>query len=145
MQIGTAAKASGVSAKMIRHYEAIGLIQSGARQTNGYRDYDSRDVYELRFIRSARDLGFSLDEIRTLLDLWRNKGRSSRDVHQLAAKHLSDIEGKIVELQAMAATLRELLHACNGDSRPDCPILDGLGRKTAKIIPNQRGNENPFG
>lgn len=136
MQIGPAAKASGVSAKMIRHYEAIGLIQSGARQTNGYRDYDSRDVHELRFIRSARDLGFSLDEIRTLLDLWRDKGRSSRDVHQLAARHLTEIEDKIVELQAMAATLRELLHACKGDSRPDCPILDGIGRKTTKVTPN---------
>lgn len=131
MQIGTAAEASGVSAKMIRHYEAIGLIPSGARRINGYRDYDSRDVHELRFIRSARDLGFSLDEIRTLLDLWRNKDRNSRDVHQLAARHLADIERKIVELQAMAATLRELLHACHGDARPDCPILAGLSGKTS--------------
>lgn len=126
MQIGTAAGASGVSAKMIRHYEAIGLIPSGARRMNGYRDYDGRDIHELRFIRSARDLGFSLDEIRALLDLWRNRARTSRDVHQLAANHLHGIESKIVELQAMARTLRELLGACHGDERPDCPILDGL-------------------
>ncbi|KAF0227424.1 MAG: MerR family transcriptional [Beijerinckiaceae bacterium] len=130
MQIGTAAEASGVSAKMIRHYEAIGLIASGARRTNGYRDYDARDIHELRFIRSARDLGFSLDEIRTLLDLWRNKDRNSRDVHHLAAEHLADIEGKIVELQAMATTLRDLLEACHADARPDCPILAGLSGKT---------------
>jgi MerR family transcriptional regulator, copper efflux regulator len=130
MQIGAAAEASGVSAKMIRHYEAIGLIASGARRTNGYRDYDGRDLHELRFIRSARDLGFSLEEIRTLLDLWRNKNRSSRDVHHLAAEHLADIEGKIVELQAMAATLRDLLEACHADARPDCPILAGLSGKT---------------
>lgn len=127
MQIGEAAKASGVSAKMIRHYEAIGLIISGARRGNGYRDYDSRDTHELRFIRSARDLGFSLDEIQTLLDLWRDKNRNSRDVHDLAARHLADIDRRIIELQAMANTLRDLLAACHGDERPDCPILSGLG------------------
>lgn len=127
MQIGAAAEASGVSAKMIRHYESIGLIANGARRDNGYRDYDQRDVHELRFIRSARDLGFSLEEIRALLDLWRNKARSSRDVHSLAARHLHQIETKITELQAMAQTLRQLLQACHSDERPECPILDGLG------------------
>lgn len=126
MQIGLAAKASGVSAKMIRHYEAVELIGGSARRDNGYRDYDEREVHELRFIRSARDLGFSLGEIRTLLDLWRNKARSSRDVHSFASRHLRDIEAKIAELQAMAGTLRQLLRACHGDARPECPILEGL-------------------
>lgn len=126
MQIGAAAKASGVSAKMIRHYEAIGLISNGARRDNGYRDYDERDIHELRFIRSSRDLGFSLEEIRALLDLWRDRTRSSKDVHRLAARHLADVEAKVAELQAMAQTLRHLLSACHGDARPDCPILEGL-------------------
>lgn len=126
MQIGEAARESGVSAKMIRHYEAIGLIAEGARRDNGYRDYDSRDVHELRFVRASRDLGFSLEEIRALLDLWRDRGRSSRDVHHLAANHLREVEAKITELQAMAKTLRQLLAACHGDARPECPILEGL-------------------
>lgn len=126
MQIGAAARESGVSAKMIRHYEALGLIANGARRDNGYRDYDAHDVHELRFIRASRDLGFSLEEIRALLDLWRDRDRSSRDVHRLAGKHLAEIEAKIAELQAMAKTLRQLLSACHGDSRPECPILEGL-------------------
>lgn len=126
MQIGVAANASGVSAKMIRHYEAIGLIANGARRQNGYRDYDQRDVHELGFIRSARDLGFSLEEIRALLNLWRDRARASKDVHALAARHLADVEAKIGELQAMAKTLRQLLDACHGDARPDCPILEKL-------------------
>ncbi len=138
MQIGTAANASGVSTKMIRHYETIGLIANGARRDNGYRDYDERDIHELRFIRSARDLGFSLEEIRALLDLWRDRARSSRDVHSLAARHLHEIEAKITELQAMASTLRQLLGACHGDTRPECPILDGLGGSTTRFIPLAR-------
>lgn len=136
MQIGTTAEASGVSAKMIRHYEAIGLIASGARRVNGYRDYGSRDVHELRFIRSARDLGFSLDEIRTLLDLWRNKARSSKDVHALAVHHRNEIEAKITELQSMANTLHQLIGGCHGDSRPECPILDSLGGTTTRVASN---------
>jgi Cu(I)-responsive transcriptional regulator len=135
MQIGTAADASGVSTKMIRHYEAIGLIANGARRGNGYRDYEERDVHELRFIRSSRDLGFSLEEIRALLDLWRDRSRSSRDVHSLAARHLNEIESKITELQAMARTLRQLIGDCHGDARPECPILDGLGGTTARAVP----------
>jgi len=145
MQIGTAANTSGVSAKMIRHYEAIGLIANGARRDNGYRDYDERDVHELRFIRSARDLGFSLEEIRALLDLWRDRARSSRDVHALAARHLHEIETKIAELQAMARTLRQLLGAYHGDARPECPILDGLGGTTTRVAPGYRGSEIPLG
>jgi Cu(I)-responsive transcriptional regulator len=128
MQIGDIAKASGVSAKMIRHYEAIGLIAAGARRSNGYRDYGARDAHELRFIRASRDLGFSLENIRELLDLWRDKGRHSRDVHALAATHLGVIESRISELEAIATSLRGLLAACHGDDRPDCPILDDLER-----------------
>jgi Cu(I)-responsive transcriptional regulator len=127
MQIGSAAEASGVSAKMIRHYEAIGLIASGARRTNNYRSYDIRDVHELRFIRSARDLGFSLDEIRALLGLWRDRSRKSADVKALAARHLDDIERRLADLQALAETLRHLVASCHGDKRPDCPILESLG------------------
>ena len=126
MQIGKAAHASGVSAKMIRHYETIGLIASSARQENGYRDYGDHDVHELRFIRSARDLGFSLAEIQALLDLWRNRARTSRDVHALATRHLGAVEAKIAELQAIAQTLRKLVGDCHGDSRPECPILERL-------------------
>jgi len=130
MQIGVAARESGVSAKMIRHYESTGLITNGSRRANGYRDYDKREVHELRFIRASRDLGFSLEEIRNLLDLWRNQSRSSSDVHQLAANHLKEVENRIAELQSIARTLRHLLGACHGDARPDCPILDGLGGRS---------------
>ena len=126
VQIGEAAARSGVSAKMIRHYEAIGLVASGARGSNNYRDYDARDVHELKFIRSARDLGFSLPEIARLLDLWRSKSRRSSDVRKLAASHLADIERRIAELQAIAGTLRHLVKACHGDGRPECPILEDL-------------------
>lgn len=129
MQIGEIAAHSGVSAKMIRHYESIGLIEAGTRRANNYRDYGEEDLHELRFIRNARDLGFSLQEIRALLDLWRDRTRQSRDVHALGARHLADIESRIEKLSAMAATLRALLSACHGDARPNCPILDGLSEK----------------
>ncbi len=142
MQIGMAATASGVSAKMIRHYEAIGLIMEGARRINGYRDYDERDIHELRFIRSARDLGFSLGEIRALLDLWRDRTRSSKHVHALAARHLTEVEAKIAELQAMAQTLRHLLQACHGDTRPDCPILQQL--EGQPMAPSDLNARNEF-
>jgi Cu(I)-responsive transcriptional regulator len=132
MQIGDVARASGVTAKMIRHYESIGLIASGLRRSNGYRDYGPRDVHELRFIRSSRDLGFSLDSIRDLLDLWRDRNRHSRDVHALAATHLGVVEARISELNAIAVSLRGLLAACHGDDRPDCPILDDLGAAAGK-------------
>ncbi len=130
MQIGQVADQTGVSAKMIRHYETIGLI-GGARRANGYRDYSARDAHELRFIRSARDLGFSLDEIRALLDLWRDRARRSGDVHQLAARHLADVERRIADLKRMAASLKSLIGACHGDARPDCPILEGLAQPAA--------------
>jgi len=126
MQIGSAAEASGVTPKMIRHYEVIGLITQGARRMNNYRDYDQKEVHELRFIRSARDLGFSLEEIRGLLDLWRDKRRQSSDVSKLVSDHLAGIERKLVELHLIASTLKALLGSCHGDQRPECPILDGL-------------------
>ena len=124
MNIGAAATATGVNAKMIRHYEAIGLLAPPARKENSYRDYGELEVHELRFIKRARKLGFSIAEIGRLLALWRDKKRPSRDVRRIAATHLADLERRIVEMSALAATLRHLVHACHGDDRPDCPILD---------------------
>ena len=121
MNIGAAAAACGVSAKMIRHYEAIGLLRPAARRDNAYRDYAESDVHELRFVRRARRLGFSIDEIGELLALWRDDERPSREVRRIAKDHLVDLEGRIAEMQAMAATLRKLVHACHGDDRPPRP------------------------
>jgi Cu(I)-responsive transcriptional regulator len=128
MKIGEAAEASGVSAKMIRHYEAHGLTPRAGRTQSGYRRYDAGDVHVLRFIRRARDLGFSIAEIKTLLGLWNNRRRASADVKRLAAKHIADLDAKIAGLQAMRRTLTTLAHNCHGDERPDCPILDDLAR-----------------
>jgi len=126
MNIGEAARASGVSAKMIRHYESIGLFGAAARSESGYRLYGEREVHLLRFIRHSRDLGFSLEQIRALLGLWQDRGRPSRQVRALAQTHLAELEAKLAELQAMKATLEHLVQACHGDERPDCPILDTL-------------------
>ena len=127
MNIGDAAAASGVSAKMIRHYESIGLI-AAARSGNGYRVYADRDVAVLRFIRHARDLGFPLEDIRRLLMLWQDRGRASAEVKRLALAHVEALESKAESLRTMAASLRHLAAHCHGDSRPDCPILDDLAR-----------------
>ena len=127
MNIGQAAAASGVSAKMIRHYEGIGLLPAAERTESGYRQYGERELHTLRFVRSARDLGFSLDEIKQLLELWQNRSRSSREVKALASAHVSALDAKIAEMQAMKATLQQLVQHCHGDDRPDCPILDSLG------------------
>jgi len=126
MNIGAAAKASGVSAKMIRHYEDSGLIPKTQRTDSGYRVYGGPDVHVLRFIRRSRDLGFSLAEIKVLLGLWINRRRASADVKKLAQKHVQELDAKIVEMQAMRKTLVDLARTCHGDSRPDCPILDDL-------------------
>ena len=126
MNIGQAASASGVSAKMIRHYESIGLLPAAERTESGYRQYGERELHTLRFVRRARDLGFSLDEIKQLLELWQNRSRSSREVKALAASHVSALDEKIAEMQAMKATLQNLVQHCHGDDRPDCPILDSL-------------------
>lgn len=131
MNIGQAAKASGVSAKMIRHYESVALLPAAARTEAGYRQYDDKDVHSLRFIRRSRDLGFSIDEIRDLLSLWHDKRRSSRQVKALAQVHIEDLDAKVRELMAMKATLETLVHCCHGDERPDCPILEELARTSA--------------
>jgi Cu(I)-responsive transcriptional regulator len=135
MQIGTAAKQSGVSAKMIRHYEAIGLLASNARRSNDYRNYGDHEVHELRFIRRARDLGFSLAEIADLLGLWRDKQRRSSEARALAKRHLDDVERRIAELRSIAATLGRLIETCHGDDRPDCPILEDLSEN---VLSTQR-------
>ena len=130
--IGRASKASGVSVKMIRHYEAIGLLPKVARTFANYRVYSPSDVHMLRFIRRGRDLGFSMEEIRELLGLWRNKSRSSAAVKRIAGKHIEDLRAKIGELQAMVGTLEHLTRNCHGDHRPDCPILDDLADPAAR-------------
>jgi MerR family copper efflux transcriptional regulator len=128
MNIGQASQATGVSAKMIRHYEALGLLAGVARSDAGYRRYDDAALHTLRFIRRARDLGFSTTEIATLLALWRNKRRPSADVKRVALSHAADLSRRIESMQAMQRTLEHLAHACHGDGRPDCPILDDLAR-----------------
>ena len=126
MNIGDAARASSVSAKMIRHYESIGLIGAARRTDAGYRVYSAQDVQVLQFIHRARALGFSLDQIRDLLALWQDKGRASSDVRALARAHIGELNRKIAEMEAMRRTLERLAASCHGDSRSDCPILDDL-------------------
>lgn len=126
MNIGEAARASGVSAKMIRYYEQTGLIPPAARTGSGYRAYSQSDVHMLRFVRRARDLGFSVAEINTLLDLWRDRSRQSAAVKAIAQTHIADLERRIAYLQEMTNTLKTLVHCCAGDERPDCPILADL-------------------
>ena len=129
MTIGDAAKASGVSAKMIRHYESVGLFAQAARTDAGYRQYTDKDVGTLRFIRQARDLGFSIEQIRELLGLWQNRQRPSRLVKGLVEAHIRELELKLQDLQAMKATLEHLASNCHGDDRPDCPIVETLARE----------------
>jgi len=126
MNIGQASKASGVSAKMIRYYEQTRLIPTADRTLSGYRDYSGTDVHMLRFIRRARDLGFSVSEISDLLGLWRDDTRQSAEVKRLALRHIDELKNKIKGLQEMAHTLTTLVNTCNGDDRPDCPILQSL-------------------
>lgn len=127
MNIGEAAAASGVSAKMIRHYESTGLIKAAARTgTGSYRVYTEGEVHTLRFIRRARDLGFSIDQMRGLLALWRDRDRASADVKRIALEQVEALETKMLELQAMVSTLRHLADNCHGDHRPDCPIIQDL-------------------
>jgi MerR family copper efflux transcriptional regulator len=129
MDIGRASKASGVSVKMIRHYEAIGLLPKVARTFANYRVYRESDVHTLRFIRRARALGFSMNDIQELLGLWQNKSRSSGSVKKIAGKHVDELTRKIAELKAMVDTLQHLTKHCHGDHRPDCPILDDLSAR----------------
>lgn len=126
MNIGEASRASGVSAKMIRYYEQTGLIPKVNRTESGYRAYSDADIHILRFIRRARDLGFSVAEINDLLGLWRDRSRKSSDVKHVAQQHIADLERRIAELKHMADTLQTLVACCAGDDRPDCPILADL-------------------
>jgi MerR family copper efflux transcriptional regulator len=139
MQIGTVAEKSGVSAKAIRYYESVGLIAAARRSHSGYRVYGERDVQTLRFIQRARSLGFSVDDVGSLLTLWRDTERHSAQVKALAANHVAEIDRKIAELGGMRDTLVHLIERCHGDDRPDCPILDdlagaGTGGSGAEIV-----------
>ena len=126
MKIGAIASASGVSQRMIRHYEKIGLIPPAARRDSGYRDYDERDLHTLRFIGRARDLGFPIEEIRTLLALWRDRERPSVEVKKLALSRAAELRARVAALEDMRHTLEHLADSCHGDDRPDCPILRKL-------------------
>jgi Cu(I)-responsive transcriptional regulator len=129
VNIGEAAKQSGVSAKMVRHYESLGLLGAVARTDSGYRLYSAVDVHTLRFIKRCRDLGFSMAEIGELVGLWQNKRRASANVKKIAQKHMDELSERIAAMQAMQRTLSTLLDCCHGDDRPDCPILDDLAGK----------------
>ena len=132
MNVGTAARRSGLPAKTIRYYEDIGLIRP-ARTQNGYRDYTGDDIHRLTFLRRARGLGFSIENCRQLMALYRDKGRASHDVREIAKSHVVAIEEKVRELESMRATLQKLIHACHGDERPDCPILDDMAGAEAEV------------
>jgi Cu(I)-responsive transcriptional regulator len=136
--IGEAAARSGVSAKMVRHYESLGLLPRVQRTEAGYRQYRFAEVHTLRFIRRARDLGFSMAEIAALLKLWQNRRRASADVKRIAAGHVADLQRRIDEMSAMKRTLEALVSCCHGDQRPDCPILEGLS-----AAPDQRLDQRP--
>ncbi len=140
MNIGQASRASGVTTKMIRYYDEIGLVRPISRTDSNYREYEERQVNELRFIKRARTLGFSMEEITLLLSLWRDRARPSREVKAVADKHLANLDARITEMQAMADTLRHLSHCCAGDDRPDCPILQDLtgGREPGDPPPKTR-------
>jgi MerR family copper efflux transcriptional regulator len=126
LNIGEAALESGVSAKMIRHYESLGLLRAARRSEGGYRLYEPNDLHALRFIRRARDLGFSMKDIGRLLHLWRDRRRASSDVRRVTLEHIGELDRKIAELQGMKRALEHLVRNCHGDRRPDCPILDDL-------------------
>lgn len=131
MNIGEAASASGVSSKMIRYYESIGLVGAVKRSANQYRVYSDSDVHTLAFIRRARNLGFPVAQIAQLMRLWRDKGRASAEVKEIALRHVEELQAKIEELEAMRRTLEHLARNCHGNDRPDCPIIDDLARPAA--------------
>ena len=126
MKIGKAAELSGISAKMIRYYESVGLLKAARRIASGYRDYNDQDIAILKFVQRARALGFSVKDIGDLLALWQRRSRSSADVKSIASHHIQDIDCRIAELQTIKATLSKLVDCCHGDERPECPILDDL-------------------
>ncbi|SMP51520.1 Cu(I)-responsive transcriptional regulator [Noviherbaspirillum suwonense] len=126
MNIGQAAEAAGVNAKMIRYYESIGLISAASRTDAGYRQYNEKDIRTLRFIRRSRELGFSIERIKTLLSLWEDRGRKSSDVKELAGKYIAELDRDIEKLQSIRSQLQHLADCCHGDHRPDCPIIEDL-------------------
>jgi len=128
VNIGEAARRSGVSAKMVRHYEGLGLLAKVARSGSGYRQYSEAEVHTLRFIKRARDLGFSMEEIGGLVGLWQNRRRASASVRRIAQKHAQDLQQRIAAMQEMQRTLQHVIHCCHGDERPECPILEELAR-----------------
>lgn len=138
MNIGQVSKATGVSLRMIRHYESIGLMPPADRRDNGYRDYPSRSIERLRFIANARDLGFSINAISALLGLWDDRARASSEVKTIALEHAEELARKAEALGAMRRTLLELVEGCSGDARPDCPILAGLQKHPRNAIGNQQ-------
>ena len=143
MNIGEAAKVSGVSAKMIRYYESIGLIPEAARSESGYRVYNASEVHTLQFIRRARDMGFPVKAIAQLLALWQDRDRASAEVKAIALAHVDELYAKIAELEAMANTLRRLANNCQGNNRPACPILDDLAQaiEPARTTSTDRGQQ----
>lgn len=145
MNIGEASKASGVSAKMIRYYEQIGLISPAHRTESSYRIYTDNDVHTLKFIRRARDLGFSVEQMKVLLALWRDRSRASADVKTLALQHIAELERKAAAIAAMTSTLRHLANNCHGDERPDCPIIEGFARDQGKLDGAQSKDARKFG
>ncbi|RYE72005.1 MAG: Cu(I)-responsive transcriptional regulator [Oxalobacteraceae bacterium] len=126
MNIGQAAEAAGVNAKMIRYYESIGLISAASRTDAGYRQYNDKDIRTLRFIKRSRDLGFSIERIKTLLSLWEDRGRKSGDVKKLAGQYIAELDRDIEKLQSIRDQLQQLADCCHGDGRPDCPIIEDL-------------------
>ena len=143
MNIGQASKASGITAKMIRYYESIGLVPKAGRTEGGYRDYAPGDVHRLRFVRRARDLGFSFDQIRELLKLWSDQKRSSKNVKAVALEHIAELEVRATQLKDMIRTLKHLADACEGDNRPDCPIIDELEAGTKHACHDDKGTKKP--
>jgi MerR family transcriptional regulator, copper efflux regulator len=140
LTIGQAAAASGVSAKMIRHYEDLGMIPRSNRTASNYRFYTDADVQTLRLVRRSRDLGFSMQQIATLVSLWRNRSRSSATVRRLALEHVDQLQEKIAHLQSMVRTLQQLADTCHGDARPECPILDDLAKPSAKTSTREQAS-----
>lgn len=128
VNIGEASRLSGVSAKMIRHYESLHLLPRVPRSDSGYRQYSAAEVHTLRFVKRARDLGFSMEEIGELVGLWQNRRRASASVRKIAQKHAQDLEQRIRAMQEMQQTLHHLIHCCHGDERPECPILEELAK-----------------
>ena len=134
MKIGEASAASGISERMIRHYEKIGLMPEPIRRDSGYRDYDERDVHTLKFIGRSRDLGFSVDEIGRLLELWHDRSRASADVKALALDRARELKRKEKALHEMRRSLEHLAASCHGDERPECPILGGLEGSPVRLV-----------